>query len=181
MTCWLKFDSYNLGVDSSCVRHVKIYGTPKAVPENAGYYQPIEKNNTVVEIIKARAEKIHKGGASYDSMYNKDKEEEKKSKDVNSNVANFVDQYIQAGAIFGFGDLCEVIPPIKVAEIVYLDADKPIIPKSIWAGLTDQGNTPGQTLGGTTPGKVKLTINIGYMQDREIDEEKSQYLRWTVM
>jgi hypothetical protein len=62
MTCWLKFDTAKVGVDSSWVRHVRIYGDPQRIPENTGYYQPIEKWNTIGEIIRQRTEKMQKSG-----------------------------------------------------------------------------------------------------------------------
>jgi hypothetical protein len=61
MTCWLKFDSDRFGIDSSCIRHVKIHGKPqKPTNDGWGYIQPVKRSNTIPEIIRQRNLKISK-------------------------------------------------------------------------------------------------------------------------
>lgn len=108
MTLWLKFDGNRIGTDSSCVRHVKIYGEPVRIPEGTGYYQLVKKCNTFEEIINDRKEKMLKFSnmAVTDNFgAPQNNEEEKDKAGVDSASETYVESRIDAGVVFNFGDL----------------------------------------------------------------------------
>jgi hypothetical protein len=108
MTLWLKFDSNRIGIDSSCVRHVKVYGEPVRIPEGTGYYQLYKKCNTFEEIINDRKEKMLKfsNKAITDNFgVVQDNEEEKDKTGGDLASQTFVELRIDAGVVFNFGDL----------------------------------------------------------------------------
>ncbi|CAI2378109.1 unnamed protein product [Moneuplotes crassus] len=76
MELWLKFDSARVGIDSACVRDVKVYGNPTRIPKDTGYHLPIKETSTfryIIEEKKARTEQLRKRGIGQDFM-NKDTE-----------------------------------------------------------------------------------------------------------
>lgn len=107
MTLWLKFDSSRIGIDSSCVRHVKIFGEPERIPEGTGYYQPIKKCNTFEEIKNKRAEliKFSSNANSENFRTAQDNEEEKDKGAEDSASQIYVEECINGGVVFNFGDL----------------------------------------------------------------------------
>lgn len=116
MTCWLKFDnSDNIGVDSSCVRHVRVYGKPQKIPKNTGYYQPMRRSSTVAGIAKGLTNKVAETdlGQAVGKFATR-KEETKAAPDVTN---DYVNEFLNWGVILNYGDLLEVMPPIKTCQV----------------------------------------------------------------
>ena len=116
MTWWLKFDnSDNIGVDSSCIRHIRIYGKPQKIPKNTGYKQLMRKSQTISGIMKGITHKMSQAGMTkvFD-RFATSKEETKMTKEAGDDV--YVEEFLNWGVIINYGDLLEVMPPIKVSE-----------------------------------------------------------------
>ena len=118
MTWWLKFDNAdNISIDSSWTRHIRVYGRPQKIPKNTGYFQPMRRSQTISGIMKGMSHKMSQAGMSqvFD-RFATSKEEAKTSKDVGDDY--YVDEFLNWGVIINYGDLFEIMPPIKMWDII---------------------------------------------------------------
>ena len=118
ITCWLKLEYENIGVDSSCIRHAKIRGAPQKIPKNTGFYHLI--NMHMIRSVRGNPQKYKKDEEhKFITNFNffKDEDEDDKENEIDDSLRDeYQLEFFSWGVIFNYGDTLELMPPIKISN-----------------------------------------------------------------